>query len=324
MPKVLKIFTLFLFVLLLSLLFSGIDSAGTRAVIAVIKSRDIDPYNVALKGFEDVLKEKGIKPSITQYCLYCLQEGREGVEEETIEEVKSLNPDLVLTLGSSATRVAQTIKKIPVVFSLVLDPVEGGFVKSRESSGNNFTGVSLEIPIGDQFQKIISIIPRAKNIGVIYNPGESEKRVKEASKVAKKMGLKLFSVPVKTEKELPGALKNLRKRIDVLWAVPDSIVFTQQSTKFILLFTLREKLPFMGLSPSFVKAGALFAFYADHYEIGRQTGKAAIRILNGKKPSDIPVAFPQKICLAVNFRVAEIIGIKIPPEVRDKADRIFE
>jgi len=84
--------------------------------------------------------------------------------------------------------------------------------------------------------------------------------------------------------------------------------------EFIFLYTLRNKLPFMGLSPAFVKAGALMALAVDYQEVGAQCGGLAARILSGESPSSLPVTTPHKAILHINLKTAETIGIKIPAE----------
>ena len=295
--------------------------ATERPLIAVIKSRDIALYNIALEGFNKALKDKGIYANLVQYDIKASKE--EGYK--VAAQIKLRKPELILTLGSQATKIAkESIEDIPVVFSMVLNPVDSGLVDSMQSSGNNLTGVSMDIPIRDQFENLKMVVPRrVKRIGVLYNPKETGAVVAQALKVAKEMGLELIVKPVNSKKDVPEALKELCRRIDVLWSVADSTVFSPQSTRFIILHTLRNRIPFMGLSPSYVKAGALLALSWDYEDIGRQSGEIAAKVLAGKKPADLPIAAPRKIFLLLNLRTAEQIGIKIPPDVINRAKEVI-
>lgn len=292
------------------------------AVIAVIKSQDIEPYNTALEGFNKALKEEGTEAKLLNYDM----EGNEKRGHKIAKEVISQKPDLVLTLGTRATRIAaQDIKDIPVVFSMVLAPVASGFVKSMKSSGSNLTGASMDIPIKTQFEWLKKVVPSVKKIGVLYNPDENKVVIDRASKTAENMKLKLIAMPVYSEKDLPKATQDLTKEIDALWAVADSTVFnSSQSIKFILLHTLRTKMPFMGLSNAFVKAGALLALSCNYKDIGRQSGESAIRILAGETPGKIPITVPRRIHLSLNHRVAEQIGIEFSDEILQKARRVYK
>lgn len=295
--------------------------AAQRPIIAVIKSRNITPYNTALEGFRQVLQEQGINAQLIEYEL----EGKRDEGLRIIEEIRAKNPDLILTVGSISTVVVlKNIRDIPVVFSMIIESVAGGFVKSLDSSGNNATGASMDIPINTQFENLKMLIPGIKRIGVVYNPAQSETIINEASIVARRMNLELVAKSVDSEKDVPEVLEELSKQIDCLWAVVDKTVYTPQSAKYILLFTLRNKIPFMAFSDNYVEAGALVALYCDYDDIGRQSAEIAIEILKGRKPNNIPISLPRKVNIAINLRVAKVIEIEIPASVLRRADKVFE
>ena len=110
----------------------------------------------------------------------------------------------------------------------------------------------------------------------------TRRRSDEAKLWADKFGLSLRAEKVSTPREIPAALKNLSKSIDVLWGIPDKIVFTQQTAKEILLFSLRNRIPLIGLSSSWVKAGALYALDWNYRDVGKTCGESAVAILKGK------------------------------------------
>ena len=313
-----KAFLILIFFLMV--LDSHVFSFDKKVTVAVIKSRDIAPYNTSLEGFTKVLKEKGFDAEFLKYDM----KGNKDEGHRIAGEVKAGKPDIVLTIGSLSTEIAQQdIKDLPLVFCMILNPVASGLVSSMESPGNNLTGASMDIPIRQQFENLKLIFPNMKRIGVVYNPRETGVVVEQASTVAKGMGFELVCREVNSEKEIPQAIEDLGKSIDVLWSVADSTVFTPQSTQYIILYSLRNKLPFMGLSASYVKAGALLALSSDERDIGRQAGETAAEILSGKKPEELPVTVPQKILLSLNMRVADQIGVKIPSDMVNRAKEVF-
>jgi putative tryptophan/tyrosine transport system substrate-binding protein len=301
----------------------GSAFAQPREFVAVIKIRDAEPYEIALRNLRRALKEKGLDAPIEEFRLPEVPQpaqsrfdpgyfsGREGA----LAEIRRRNPQLIVTLGSAATeRVAKAIKDTPVLFCMALNPLASGFIRSMNSSGNNLAGASLDVPAQLQFEALRSIVPQVKKIAVIYNPHETESVVQQARKVAREMGLELAAVPIASADKVPDALRALDKNVDALWSVADGTTFSSASMEFIFLHTLRNKLPFMGLSPAFVKAGALFALAVDYQEVGAQCGALAARILAGESPSSLPVTTPQKTILHVNLKTAETLGLKIPPD----------
>ena len=295
--------------LCLLILLSSAPVTGANELIIALKSLEVKPYEIALKSFEKTLQEKGYLLNIEKYVL---QEDSKP-QKDFLKNFQRKKPRLIVTLGSAATSyVSEVIKDTPVIFCMVLNPTASGFIRSMTTSGNNLTGASLDIPLEMQFEAIRSIVPSAKRVGVIYSPQETERVIQEAKKAAQKIGLELVSIPIVSEEEVPKALRTLDGKIDALWSVADSVVFSSASTEFILLHTLRNKIPFFGLSPAFVEAGALMALAANYKEVGTQCGELAARVLSGEDPSSLPITMPQTITMYINLKTAEIIGLKIP------------
>lgn len=308
MIKIIRCFFLSVFILL-----ANAPATLARDFIAVVKSREgVEPYEVALKGLRRSLKEKGPDPVIGEYHLP--EGGRE--KSDLLAEIAKKNPRLIVTLGSAATAsISKTVKDTPIAFCMVLNPMASGFIRSMNNSGNNLTGASLDIPIQTQFEALRSVVPSAKKVGVIYNPQETDSVVQQARKTAKEIGIDIVGIAIGSGEKVPDALRTLdNSKIDALWSVADSTAFSSGSLEFILLHTLRNKIPFMGLSPAFVKAGALMALDVDYQEVGAQCGGLAAKILAGDPPSSLPVTTPQRVTLHVNLKTAETIGLKISPE----------
>jgi putative tryptophan/tyrosine transport system substrate-binding protein len=296
--------------LYLSILLTSASITFAKDLIVVLKSHKAEPYELAFESLRKTLREKGQDPIFEEFLL-----PEEG-QGERLSEIGKKNPRLFVALGSAATsQIAKVVKKTPVVFCMVLNPVASGFVRSMTSSGNNLTGASLDIPLHLQFEALRSIVPYAKKVGVIYNPQDTESVVEQARKTAREMGLDLVAISIAKEDKVPDALDRLDRSIDFLWSVADSTTFSsKESIKYILEYTVRNGIPFMGLSPAFVEAGALMALAVDYQQVGVQCGGLATRILMGDNPSLLPVTTPQRVTLHVNLNTAGTIGLKIPAD----------
>jgi len=135
--------------------------------------------------------------------------------------------------------------------------------------------------------------------------------------------MELVGAPIETSEQIPGALDELTGKVDALWSFADSVAYSPNLAQFIILHTLRNRLPFMGVSVGYVKAGALFCVYADYEEVGRQSAAMAAEILSGKSASGIPMQFPRHSKMALNLSAAEAIGLDIPLAVRKNAAERF-
>src|ERR1044071_4831421 len=103
------------------------------------------------------------------------------------------------------------------------------------------------------------------------------------------MGLDLVAVPIDSPNKVPKELRKLENSVDAFWSVADSTIFSSGSMEFILLHMLRNRIPFMGLSSAFVKAGALMALDVDYKEVGAQCAALATKVLAGDSPSSLPI-----------------------------------
>lgn len=285
--------------------------AGER--IAVLVSFDKAPFAEALKGFQDHLRKRGIQADFALYRL----EGSAAKARQAVQTVKASGVALVFAQGSLATNAAvEAIHDIPIVACLI---VRTDHLKKTP----NATGVGLSFPIDVQFLWMQRFLPNAKTVGVIYNPAENQKIIEAAARIARKRGFTLASQAVRKPQDVPAALDHLAKRADVLWGVPDNLALAPQIARHMLLFSYRNRIPFIGLSPKWVKAGALYAMEWDYADIGAQSGAMAFKILRGVSPRAIPPAPPRKALYSLNIRTAKQMKIDIPAEVIRGAQTVY-
>ena len=187
----------------------------------------------------------------------------------------------------------------------------------------NTTGVALEFPIDTQLHWLKRFLPAARTVGVLYNPAENQPRIDAAAPVAARMGLTLETHAVPSPRDLPLALESLGRRVDVLWSVPDPLVLNAQTAQQVLLFSLNQRLPFVGLSSAWVKAGALYALEWDYVDLGAQCGQLAGQILQGAPPASIPVASPRKVAYVINQRTATQLRLELPETLLRGARELF-
>lgn len=240
-----------------------------------------------------------------------------------IDSVKAARPAIILTVGSGATECAKdNFTRTPIVFSAVMYPVVSGFVESLVNPGHNITGASLNIPVNIQFRNFRKIIPKLRTIGVLYS-SNTAKLIPPSKVVAQQLGLDLVALEVNDQKELPRALDSLTGVCDGIWSVADPNLFSPQSTKFILLHTIRRGVPFMGFSRYVVESGALFALDFDYKAVGRQAGKTVNRILEGTNPGGISITSPDIIWFHYNEKTARHISVTIPDDMIAIAKEVY-
>lgn len=293
-------------------------SGGKKARIAVVISSSIEPYMESINGFYQELDARGVKYESSEFIM-----SDSDNLESVIPKIALFRPDLIHTIGTRATAaVKEEFKDVPVIFSMVLNPVDSGIVASMEFPGDNITGVSMDIPLRLQFDYIKRIFPRAKKIGVIYSKEETAHLIGHANIAARRAGMTLVDKEVKYPAEVPAALTAIAGKIDLLWSVADSNVFTRETIREFLIFTLKRQIPFVGLSSSFVRAGAFFSFDVIPEKAGRDAAVIADEVLRGKNTARIPVLSPKEIKVFINKNTANILNIDVPDEIYKSAEII--
>jgi putative ABC transport system substrate-binding protein len=214
-------------------------------------------------------------------------------------------------MGTQATAWALGYTRdMPVVFAMVLNPVQSGLVRSFSRPGSRITGASLDIPPDEPFRALRDLLG-AQSVGVLYDPDQTAKVIGEARRAAGRSGVQLRAIPVSGGRSLEDAFERLGP-VDALWSVPDRTVFAGGAAQEVLLQTLRRGIPFMGLSEQYVRSGALLALAVSYEENGRQAAERAVRILNGESPARIPIARPERIEVVVNPNTASRLGVELP------------
>lgn len=293
--------------------------ADSPRLIAVVKSRNLAPYNQAVEGLRRSLASRRGAVHIREFDFPTAASG----EEALLESLQRAQPDLIVTVGTQATlAVTRRVHDIPVVFSLVLITGDSEYLLQHRPP--NVTGAAMDIPIRLQFERMKDVIPDLKRVGVIFNPDLSRGSVDQAREAAGAAGLALVEIPVSDEAQVLREVQSLKGKVEALWSVADSTVFTPRSVDSILLLTLRDGIPFVGLSPSFVKAGALLSFSCDYADVGAQSAEQALEILAGKSAAELPVAFPRKVSLYLNLNTARAINLEISQKIQSESQVEFQ
>ncbi len=282
--------------------------------IIVLASQDTAPYREIVDGLQSVLREQHTSASIVVRFL----DGRPETANEAVRDYAAGNVTLFVPLGTNAVRALIDQKiETPIVASMILR-------ESDIEAAVDATAVVLEFPVEVELHWMRLILPRSRRVGVLYNAAENQPRIDRATRLAQDAGLELRPRRVDSPKELPSVLETLGGEVQVLWGVTDRIVMTPETAKPLMLFSIRQRIPFVGLSSPWVKAGALYALDRDYLDIGRQVAEVALRVLAGQSARSLTPARPRKVVYSLNQRTARAIGISLPAAVLRDAKDVIE
>ncbi|MFB6466982.1 ABC transporter substrate binding protein [Cytobacillus sp. Hz8] len=295
--------------------------------VGIIQLVEHPSLDAAREGFIDALKDAGYEEGKNLKLDYQNAQGDVNTNMTIAQKLVADQNDVILAIATaSAQAVVQNTKDIPVLFTAITDPVGAKLVQSIDKPGGNVTGTSDTHPeaIKKTINAIKQFIPDAKKVGIIYNSGEPNAvvNVKNAKAAIKQAGLEAVETTISTSSEVKQAAESLTDRCDVFYIPKDNTVVS--ALESVITVANDKKIPtFVGEGDS-VKRGTFASYGLDYHDLGYKTGKMAVDILKGKKPSDIPVGFPDNLELVVNKKAAQQEGIKVNEDLLKDAKIVGE
>jgi putative ABC transport system substrate-binding protein len=282
------------------------------------------------KGFEKALADAGFKEGVNVTYDRQNAQGDMANAQTIAQKFLDAKVDMVHSIATPTSQaVVKTIKKIPVVFSSVTDPVDAGLVPktspSGTKSGTNVTGVSDRWPVSLQFEMYTKFVPKLKKWGTIYNAGDANSMVhiKEMREAAKKLGVELIEASISTSAETMQAAQSLAgKGVQAINITSDNTAVS--AFEAIVKVCNEKKVALFAGDTDSVPRGAIAAYGLDYFLIGESAGKKAAQVLKGKKPGDIPWGPAEKFSLVVSEKAAKAQGITLSPDLLKKAEKVIK
>jgi putative ABC transport system substrate-binding protein len=279
------------------------------------------------EAFRQGLRDHGWKEGQNILVEYRWAEAKTERFPEIAAELVRLKVDLIVVGSTPGAQAAQqATKTIPIVFTMVSDPVASGIVASLARPGANVTGLSNMLPemSGKLLELLKEAVPRMARVAVLYDPTNPGKalELKEMQAVAPTLGVTLQSLEVHTDKEVDGAISTMTKaRLDGLVTFIDSV--TSKHRQRIVDFAVKNRLPSIYQTSEFVDVGGLMSYGLNRDDLFRRAATYVDKILKGTKPADLPVERPIKFEFVINLKTAKALGLTIPQSVLFRADKVI-
>jgi putative ABC transport system substrate-binding protein len=252
----------------------------------------------------------------------------EQIQTYARELVRSV-PDLIVGSGTPViAALKQATDTIPVVFSVVNDPVRQGFVATLSHPGGNITGFTfIEFPlIGKWLEMLKEIAPDVRRMTLMFDPDTAPFYpvfLREFGAAPTSLAVELSASAVHNEAEIEAAIVAFAREPGVgLIAAPGAFINTRRH--LIMALTERHRLPAIYGLRQFVTEGALMSYGPDTADIVRRSASYVDRILRGEKPADLPVQSPTKYELVINLKTAKALGLEVPRMLLARADEVIE
>jgi putative ABC transport system substrate-binding protein len=274
------------------------------------------PVDQNLEGFKTTMQEngyvEGVNVEYTERNAFGRTADSDLVARQTVDE----GPDLIYVVGTPIVQALHNhTQDIPVVFSLMTDPVGGGVVDSFEEPGGNFTGTSDAVSPPIYFDMIEQVLPDCQTVGILGNTGEqnSASQIAQFETEAAARGLATAVAPVATTNDVLSAVSSLEGRAQCLLVGADGTVLA--AVEALLQAAADAQLPLVTSGAEYAELGALIGIGPDFRDLGAASAEIVTQILQGAVPADIPVVDAVTgggLSVAINEAVAASLGVTIP------------
>jgi putative ABC transport system substrate-binding protein len=303
-----------------------------RRIGVIMQMAEKDPQaQLNVVGFQKGLLERGLNVGRNLRIDYRFGANSAGTIRTAVADILATSPDVILTHGTAVTAGLQKqTQTVPVVFTVVSDPIGSGFIQSFARPGGNLTGFTnfLEPSMAAKWVELLKeIAPDVSRVGILFNPqmaadgGMYFARPVETSAAA--LGVKTVRLPVQTPADIDQAINAFaQEQGGGLIAPPDSTTLPHRD--LILVLAARHRLPAIYPYRFFLTSGGLISYGMDYADVFRRAAEYVDRILNGEKASDLPVQAPTKFELVINLKTAHSLGLEVPPTLLARADEVIE
>lgn len=307
------------------------EGDGFRRIAVLMLYAESDPLGRARLGaFKDSLskigwidgKNVGVE---VRWSGADLERGRHFARE-----LVASRPDVIVATSTPTTAALRhETSSIPIVFTVVSDPVGEGFVRSLARPGGNVTGfVNFEPSMTGKWLSLLrEIDPRISKAAGLFNPdvapdgGSYFARAFEAA--GRDISIRSFLEPIRRTAEISKVIAKLADEPGAgLVVMADSFMGVHRAT--VIEQAARYRVPAVYPFHSAPAEGGLFSYGPDISELFRQVAPYVDRILRGAQPSELPVQAPTKFELVINLKTAKSLELEVPKTLLTRADELIE
>ena len=288
--------------------------------IGILQFVTHDALDEIERGIEDGLAEAGYEGSNVELTVLNAEADQSKIQTMSKKLVDDGNDVLIGIATPAAQGLASATSDIPVIMGAISDPVGAKLVKNLEEPEGNVTGVSNHVPHAQTVELIQTITPDAKTIGVLYASSEdnSVSQVKEFTQYAEEAGLTVVEYAVPSTNEITTTMSVMTGKVDAIFVPQDNTIASAFPT--VVTAANAAKIPVYSSVDTMVKQGSIASVAQSQYDLGLETAKIAVKILAGKKVSEVPVKVVDTGVPTVNLKAAKELGITIPDSLLEEAD----
>ena len=309
----------------IALLVGLIVASGGMAMFRIGMTAIIDhpALEAAREGIIDELIRRGLVLGTDFVVEFQSAQGNMNTAVAIANYFRSYPFDVVVALSTpSAQTCANAIQDIPVVFTAVTDPVDAELIPALGKNPGNVVGVSDMTPVRTQFQLIRLVVPKARKVGILVNPGEANSliTVAHAREACAELGLELLEIAGSNTSEMIAALTALVGQVDAVYVGTDNTAAS--CVESLHRIAQSNKVPLITGFFTQERANGVISYGFEYYNLGLDTGTIVWDLLHGKPVSELESRLmnANALLLLIDLDTAQDIGLQIPEALMARAD----
>jgi putative tryptophan/tyrosine transport system substrate-binding protein len=250
--------------------------------LLIVQSSGLQPYHEAAEGVFAALDPTAVRQGPKALLPFTVDKVvlDEATDDKTWQQLlSSRRPSVIVAVGKKALELAVKQHDPPVVHVMV--PGADQVIGDRR----NVSGVSMVVPAEIVLARLRSHHPHIRRIVVLYHPGYSTKFIAGARDAALRQGFELVALPTSAPTEVPRLLNSVTEKVQAVWMIPDPNVLNRETTQIFLDYSLKKRIVLLTFAEKYLKAGATFGVAVDNSEMGREAGRLALHLIEGKNVS---------------------------------------
>ena len=278
-------------------------------------------------GFIEGMKEEGLIDGQNVTYLYDNAQTDGSAAAQIYNKYVAQNVDMAMAIATPMAQVAYSIcqdQDIPVIFTAVTDPIAAELANKNGMPVGNITGTSDKLPVEAQLSLITRMFPDAKNIGILHTTSEvnSTSAIEEYKSLAGKYGVNIITQSIDQGSDMPLAVDSILPKVDVMTNLTDNTVVANMPV--LIEKANAMKIPVFGSEVEQVHKGCIASMGLDYFELGKQTGHMAGKILKGEiNAKDMNFEIIENASLYLNKKVVENLELNIDPGFETEASEVF-
>lgn len=299
-------------------------AAAQQVHVAVSQIVEHPALDACRNGLKDGLAAAGYVDGDNLKFTFQTAQGSPATAAQIARQFVGAEPDVLVGIATpTAQALASATQEIPIVFSAVTDPVGAKLVQSMAQPGGNVTGLSDLSPVGQHVRVMQEIVPGARTIGVVYNPGEANavSLVELLRAEVNDAGLALAETTVSRSADVGAATQALAGRADIIYAITDNTIASAIAA--LIKSANAANIPVFAGATSYVEEGAVASVGFDYYQVGYQTAEYVVKILNGAAPGSLPARVAEGTDIYINKGAAARLGVSLPSSLTANPSKVY-